>query len=375
MNRKTHSRRKKKISQNTKTFIAALSFGLLSLLVFLITKYIPSFTNGIYSRWSIKAMQVLSKVFSFASFSIAEVLIYLLSVGLLIYIIFLIRNMVKYKNPGQRFVRFIAILLLIASIGAFSFYGLWGGMYYSKGLDNLLRVETKDRYLVELIELNKHLLDKANTYSKAVTRNEQGYFTGYGFDGYATLSAQAASLISGKNEENPKYVISSEAWSYTMTTGIFTFLTGEANVNKNDLAISLPFTCTHEIAHRNGITSEDEANFFAFYSLINSDNLNLKYSAYSMALLYSMNSLYSKDKDTYMEIRGMYSEELSHDYKRYHEHWAQYEGKVAEISSKTNDLYLKAQGQKDGVASYGRVTDLLLWWHEQEIVEGKTIKR
>ena len=36
------------------------------------------------------------------------------------------------------------------------------------------------------------------------------------------------------------------------------------------------------------------------------------------------------------------------------------DGKVAEVSNKVNDTYLKVNKQEDGVKSYGRMVDLLL---------------
>ena len=41
-------------------------------------------------------------------------------------------------------------------------------------------------------------------------------------------------------------------------------------------------------------------------------------------------------------------------------YWRQFEGAVAEVSTKINDSYLKANFQNDGVQSYGRMVDLLL---------------
>ena len=47
-------------------------------------------------------------------------------------------------------------------------------------------------------------------------------------------------------------------------------------------------------------------------------------------------------------------------------YWAQFEGPVAQAASTMNDTYLKANGQQDGVKSYGKVTDLLLSYYKQQ---------
>ncbi|MCI8454298.1 MAG: DUF3810 domain-containing protein, partial [Lachnospiraceae bacterium] len=36
------------------------------------------------------------------------------------------------------------------------------------------------------------------------------------------------------------------------------------------------------------------------------------------------------------------------------------EGKTAEVANQVNDVYLKANGQAEGIKTYGRVVDLML---------------
>jgi hypothetical protein len=45
------------------------------------------------------------------------------------------------------------------------------------------------------------------------------------------------------------------------------------------------------------------------------------------------------------------------------EFWKKYEGPIEDISSAINDAYLKANRQKDGIYSYGRMVDLLIAEH------------
>ena len=40
--------------------------------------------------------------------------------------------------------------------------------------------------------------------------------------------------------------------------------------------------------------------------------------------------------------------------------WQQYETPVGEVAQKANDAYLRANKQRDGVRSYGRMVDLLI---------------
>jgi hypothetical protein len=79
-----------------------------------------------------------------------------------------------------------------------------------------------------------------------------------------------------------------------------------------------------------------------------------------LALTYSMNALYMEDYDAFESLYHKYSGDVYKDIKYKTNYWKQFETKVAEISTKVNDTYLKANNQDDGVRSYGRMVDLLL---------------
>ena len=44
-----------------------------------------------------------------------------------------------------------------------------------------------------------------------------------------------------------------------------------------------------------------------------------------------------------------------------------FEGRVAEASARLNDKYLRANRQKDGVRSYGRMVDLMLAYYKDQL--------
>jgi hypothetical protein len=120
----------------------------------------------------------------------------------------------------------------------------------------------------------------------------------------------------------------------------------------------------HELSHRYAIAPEDEANFFAFYMLKDSDDPLLAYSAHLYSLLYCANRLYSADYTAWTAVAATYSAGMRHDLKEYSEHWMQFKGPVSATVSKVNDAYLKSQGLSDGERSYGRMVDLMLAWYE-----------
>jgi hypothetical protein len=84
-----------------------------------------------------------------------------------------------------------------------------------------------------------------------------------------------------------------------------------------------------------------------------------------LALSHSMSVLYYEDYESFAELYNTYSEDVKNDLRYSSSYWKQFETKVAEISNKVNDTYLKANNQEDGVKSYGRMVDLLLAYYSK----------
>lgn len=167
---------------------------------------------------------------------------------------------------------------------------------------------------------------------------------------------------------NVKPVALSEPWTYTHISGVYTFFTGEANINVNFPDYTIPYTAAHEMAHQRGISREDEANFMAFLVCIESDDPYIRYSGYASVFEYVASSLYGADKDLY---RKLYLENVTDEYRgemnAYNEFFEKYrENKVAEVSEKINDGFIKTHGQPEGVRSYGLVVDLAVAYYRSK---------
>jgi hypothetical protein len=89
-------------------------------------------------------------------------------------------------------------------------------------------------------------------------------------ESYKTTSGELGFLQNFKSKIKP--VLLSVPMSYTHTTGIYTFFTGEANINVDFPDYTIPYTSAHELAHQRGISRENEANFIAFLSACGLEN-------------------------------------------------------------------------------------------------------
>ena len=66
------------------------------------------------------------------------------------------------------------------------------------------------------------------------------------------------------------------------------------------------------------------------------------------------------DPKVWQEVREGLSKAAEPDLRADDQFWSEYDGSVAEVANMVNDTYLKANGQKQGVKSYGKMTDLLV---------------
>jgi hypothetical protein len=162
-----------------------------------------------------------------------------------------------------------------------------------------------------------------------------------------------------------KPVMLSEAMSYTHITGVYTYFTGEVNINVNFPDYTLPYTAAHELAHQRGISREDEANFVAFLVCAESDDIYIKYSGYLNLYEYVASALYSS-KDAYQRVYSTLLSPVIGEMRAYSAFFNKYKDSTAgKVSEKVNDTFLQVQGTV-GTKSYGMVVDLAVAYRKDQ---------
>jgi len=160
-------------------------------------------------------------------------------------------------------------------------------------------------------------------------------------------------------------VILSEPMTYTHIAGVYSFFTGEANVNTNFPDYTIPFTVAHELAHQRGIAREDEANFVAFLVCKESDDPYIRYSGYLNLFEYVSSALYSADQELYAKVASTLNTDVRYELMAYSKFFDKYRDSVAaDVSGAVNDAYLKLQGT-EGTRSYGLVVDLAVAYYKK----------
>lgn len=329
----------------------------------------PEMVEAVYSRRLYRILEIpVSVLTGIFPFSVIEMLIFSLSVFLILKIALFIVKVAKGKAKGLK--NFIngCISIVAALCTVYFLFVVMGGLNYQRlPFSEIVHYNMESPSLEELIKVCNDLTFQTNELREFVEEDENRVMklsTGIGdtlkraYKGY-DIAGKYVPELSG-NFGRPKGVILSPLMSFTGITGIYSPFTGEANVNVAIPQCDIPFTACHEMAHQRGFLREDEANYIAYLVCISHPDKDFQYSGALAALIYATNALYNNDREQYAIIRQSFSDGVNRDLKAINNYWQKYDTPVQEFSSSVNDTYLKANMQKDGVKSYGRMVDLLI---------------
>ncbi|MGE5496213.1 MAG: DUF3810 domain-containing protein [Burkholderiales bacterium] len=347
----------------------------------------PDFTEKVYSRAVYRIIsQGLSAVTGLLPFSLAELLLYAFLLFVIVYIIvMLIKTVLAKREWWYELLNWLLALLCVFSCIYALFVGLWGFNYSREPLGSILKLDTSPASVSELYSTCEALIAKANTLRAAVPEDESGVYSpdftkNYMMNATAQYYNLAAELTGkdflGGSYGGAKPVIYSAGLSYAHISGVYFPFTAEANLNIDVPMLYFAASTLHESAHQRGFAREDEANFLAYYVASYSGDASVEYSGTMLALSESMNQLYENDSDLYFELRRKYSEGINRDLQNNHLYWQRYESPVNETSKAVNNTFLKANMQKEGVKSYGRMVDLLIaLWRQCGITNSRAIQK
>lgn len=339
-------------------------FGLaaLALIVMLIYSLNEDFAN-FYNRYPAAFLRgMLATISGVLPCSIAEAFIILLP--LLAVFLILYANK-RYASSWREVGRFLLILLSVVSLFFSTFALNFGAGYHTSSVDKLLGLDRRDVSAEQLRLTAEYLVDRINEHTDSLTADAEGStIMPYGYDRLSEKLVAAYDKVCDEHafvsrfSSRVKPVMLSEPWTYTHIAGVYTYFSGESNININFPDYTLPYTAAHEMAHQRGIAREDEANFVAFLVCAASDDEYIRYSGYLNLYEYVSSALYSADKDAYAEVRSGLSSRARLEMSAYSKFFDKYrENVAADVTEKVNNTYLTIQGTP-GTKSYGMVVDL-----------------
>ena len=278
------------------------------------------------------------------------------------------------------FVQWLGWVLTGASMLFFLHTGIYGLNTYSGPLAEDIRLNVTEYNTTELVEATTYFRDIANQLSQEVPRNADGTVGYPSFEemaesageGYNTLVYEKYFSVFAGSTVPVKKLGWADMYTSMGITGLTMPMTGEAAVNPQIPAVSMPFVMCHEMAHRMCIATERDANLAAFLACDAHTDVAFRYSGYYMAFRYcyiALRSVGTTSADAAAQtIYNGLTAELRNDLAQYDNFFAANRSDSAtELATNANDMYLKVSGDEAGVKSYDQVTDLLVSWYIQEI--------
>ena len=317
----------------------------------------------------------MSKLCSHFAFSAAELVYAAAILGLAAYLLWCVYRLIRFPEKPWQLYR---LVLTLAMAGAVFWAGLsvmWTPCYYAPGFAEQSGVDDGPLELEELETVTRWFAALASEYAGEVPRDENGACTtdrDSVLDRAAGVFEGAAELYPFLDGEalRPKPIHFSRIMSYLDFTGFFFPMTGEANLNMDSPVFLLPSTSQHEIAHQRGVAMEQECNFVAVLSCLESEYADFRYAGAALAYIYLGNALAGADYEAYTEIYYSLSDTVRADFKAQSAYWDEFRDSAAQKASNTvYDSFLKSNGQELGMQSYGACVNLLVHYYIDEARE------
>ena len=367
--------------------IGAFALLFISVILMLVSLKVNGFAQWYATHIYPLLVSVIGRISGFFSFSLCEIFIYILLIWLIYTLVQAIRkksslskknkedvslpylNMETEDSKKSYLISWVSGVLLGAVFLIFLYVICCGINYRRTSFSEESGIIPIEYSAEELKEICVQLTGELNELSDQILRNEEGIMVLSVDEGEQAISAMRSlgeeyESLSGYYPR-PKKLIVSELLSYQGLSGIYLPFTVEANYNGDMIPYNMPFTACHELSHLRGFMQEDEANFIAFLACIRDENIDFQYSGYMLGWTYCMNALYRMDDESWQEVRGLLDKTIEKDLLANNEFWDHYEGVVSEVSNQMNDLYLKANGESEGVQSYSRIVELIVAYYNK----------
>ena len=140
----------------------------------------------------------------------------------------------------------------------------------------------------------------------------------------------------------------------------------EFTLNGDLLPVNYPATYAHELAHLLGITSEAEANFYAYQVCTRSEAMGIRFSGYFSILGHVLgNAQRLLSEEEYTQLFKRIRPEIIELAKENQAYWAaKYSPVVGAVQEWIYDLYLKGNKIESGRQNYSEVVGLLISYRE-----------
>lgn len=353
--------------------LVLIGIAVICLFINLISLLSTAFSDAFNSTVAAFFRYLLAVITGWLPFSLGETVVICMPA---VFVILIVKAIIFSKGELKKAIRFLCGILAVCTLFYSLFVLTFATAYRGSSVDVKLNLERKDVTVDELYSTAKYLLEKSNELAEELKYSENGssemeYSVSELNNKLNAAYSNACDkyVFIQKMNSKVKRIALSDLLSYTHITGVYTYYTGEANINYIFPDYTLPYTMAHEMAHQRGIARENEANFIAFLVCLESDDAYIQYSAYLNMYEYVASALKTADADAYSKVAEMRSAKISSEHNAYSSFFDKYrDSTVSDIADTVNSAYLNSQGQSAGTKSYGLVVDLTVAYYRENLI-------
>jgi len=202
-------------------------------------------------------------------------------------------------------------------------------------------------------ELNEAYIPVENIDEGEVEREVKDFFAREG---------RKLGLCDPKGYQHPKPMLIGTYQSWTGILGYIGPLFCESHLHPDLLPVEYPFTMAHEFSHLMGVSSEAEANWWAWCACRGSEIPEVRYSAYLSLLPHVWNNAARfLGEDDFKVWRTCIRPEITGDLRMVGDYWRQKRNPTLDrFQSRMYDLFLKGNGIPSGTKDYSEVVQMVL---------------
>lgn len=346
-------------------YIISLSLPLQVLLIFILGQY----EQGIEHNYSMGLFPYIAESLSFfysaVPFSLGDIIyIFLIFIIVKWFIGLFFTRKHRLKNKLLDMTTFLASIYLIFNI-------FWGFNYYRLPIDKKLDIDT-GYSTKELKDLSCRLIDAVNKEQRILSTSDTiavQFPTNNDFDTSVQSSYIAMEehrLITRLPSPVVKSSIFSTALTYAGFSGYYNPFTNECQINSLVPDFRKPTIMAHEKAHQIGYAKENEANFIACITTINSRDRLLRYSGLCYALQHCLKDLRIRDPLMQRSLIDELNKGVIKNFKKLSVFWSKYDNPFEPVMKVIYGNFLKANNQPKGIDTYNYVVALLVNYYQEK---------
>lgn len=317
-----------------------------------VLKRVPSvaefYSVSVYPSIALR-LHTFSSLFSFSLYD------------MLIPVLLIIIGIILWKCVKRAWKQALFLLLITILGGWVAFQISWGINYFRPDFYSRTGIAYAEADSIKFLDfVDRYLSDLNNSYPAKMNLDEEKVRVS-AIRGFDSISSEF-NLAPLPDLTKVKRMTSSAAYAKVGVLGYYGPFFSEVHVNEYLKPQQYPFVLTHEIAHLAGVTSEAEANFYAYEITKESSDSLIRFSAYYNLLPHVLsNAQRILSSERYKEIVSRIDSDIIVLHMSTRDYWnSLYSEKWGAIQDKIYDFYLKNNNIPTGKANYSEVIGLIL---------------